>query len=111
MGISVLITIAIITVVCVLRKRIQTAGKWSNLTVSVLIMFTVITIIVYLRLWCNDAYYVVIVVSVIKVAGNETSSNTQKDIKIKENVAYEVPPSRIKMTENQAYSTPLFNRP
>lgn len=46
-------------------------------------------------------------------AGNEVSSETQKqaEIKIKENLAYEVPPSRIKMTENQAYSTlPIANK-
>ena len=47
-------------------------------------------------------------------AGNKVSSETreQVEIKMKENLAYEVPPSRIKMTENQAYSTlPIANRP
>ena len=43
----------------------------------------------------------------IITAGKEVSSKTQEqvDIKMKENLAYEISPSRIKMTENQAYST------
>ena len=40
------------------------------------------------------------------ITGDEASSNTKKDIKMKENVAYEVPPSRIKMAENAAYEVP-----
>ena len=49
----------------------------------------------------------------IITAGKEVSSKTQEqvDIKMKENVAYEIPLSRIKITENQAYSTlPIANR-
>ena len=38
-------------------------------------------------------------------AGNDDyTKKGEKDISIKENVAYEVPPSRIKMTENEAYA-------
>ena len=46
-----------------------------------------------------------IAISVIINAGNE-ELDTQKDIKMKENVAYEVPPSRIKMTKNVSYEIP-----
>ena len=46
-----------------------------------------------------------IAISVIIIAGNEPSLTTQKDIKMKENVSYEFPPSRIKMAENEAYRT------
>ena len=49
------------------------------------------------------------------VAGNEMSSDAQKqqiEIKMKENVAYEVPPSRIKVTKNEAYDClPKANQP
>ena len=47
-------------------------------------------------------------ISVITIAGNDASSNTKEkkvDINMKENVAYEIPPSQIKMTENEAYGT------
>ena len=40
------------------------------------------------------------------IIGNEASSNTKRDIKMKENVTYEVPSSRIKMAENIAYEVP-----
>ena len=42
----------------------------------------------------------------ISVAGNEASLGTQKDIKMKENISYEVPPSRIQTTANVAYEVP-----
>ena len=48
---------------------------------------------------CKHGYYSLI-------TGNEASMNTSKDIKMKENVSYEVPPSRIKMAENIAYEVP-----
>ena len=44
-------------------------------------------------------------ISVTIIAGIETPSNTQEDIKMTE-VSYEVPPSRIKMTENVSYEVP-----
>ena len=48
----------------------------------------------------------------IITAGKEVSTNTQVDIMMKENLAYEVSPPRIKMTENQAYNTlPVASRP
>ena len=40
------------------------------------------------------------------ITGNEASSNAKQDIKMKENVSFEVPPSRIKMAENIAYEVP-----
>ena len=46
--------------------------------------------------------------------GSKVSSKTKEQvhIKMKENSAYEIPSSRIKMMENQAYSTlPIANRP
>lgn len=51
----------------------------------------------------------------IIIADDEVPSDTKEkkvDIKMKENVAYEVPPSRIKMTENEAYGPlPKTKRP
>ena len=46
----------------------------------------------------------------IIIAGNEVLSKEQVDIKMAANVAYEVPPSMIKMTECEAYGT-VPNRP
>ena len=42
----------------------------------------------------------------IIIAENEVSLNTQRDIKMKENVSYEFPSTRIKMAENVAYEVP-----
>ena len=40
------------------------------------------------------------------LAGSDACAKKgEKDISVKENVAHEVPPSRIKMTENEAYAT------
>ena len=50
-------------------------------------------------------FIIYIAISVIINAGNE-ELDIQKDIKMKENVAYEVPPSRIKMAKNVSYETP-----
>ena len=41
-------------------------------------------------------------------AGNEASLDTQKDINMKENLAYELPPSSIKMKKNISYEVPPF---
>ena len=46
--------------------------------------------------------------------GNQASDIQKEEmgIKMKENVAYEAPPSRIKMTENEAYGPiSMANRP
>ena len=66
---------------------------------------------------CDSEYYFVYTATVfsqflaIPFAGNDVLSYNRKemDIDVKENVAYQVPPSRIKMTENEAYAV-LPNR-
>ena len=40
------------------------------------------------------------------IAGIEAPSNAQEDIKMEDNVSYEVSPSRKKMTENVSYEVP-----
>ena len=67
---------------------------------------------------CDKAYYFVYAsyshICIIVTVGNDVTSATQKQVPInmKDNVAYEVPSSRIKMTENKSYSTlPTVDRP
>jgi len=67
-----------------------------------------------LRLDCDNVamirtyYFVYTAASLIiyrTFAGSDAyAKKREKDISVKENVAYEVPPSRIKMTENEAYA-------
>ena len=58
----------------------------------------------YYFVYIDQVYCTIISLMIIIVVGNENTQE-QVDIRMKRNVAYEAPPSRMKMTENRAYNT------
>lgn len=99
-GIPLLFTTTIFIVICVVGRRSHTL-KTGTYTLTIFEMTQQLPLL--LCMLCDKTCYFV---QLFIIVGNEASDiqNQEIDIKMKENAAYEAPPSRIKMTENEAYN-------